>query len=748
MMEPVNVRNDVSILLNFTETVFEKADPLMGLVNAGSPLLFYDRLSVGKFSGRPEEREEYIDNLISDMRNLLETRSLSQKDLNGRIRLIVAIDLAKGICPPSEKASLCFPAQNAKYFKDRIAKAFSVETFDEENRLLNRFCYCFIFLDSSTDTQKIPRLYRESAFLGHCNMSDVDWITNSILTAFAKSIEKLRAEFLSEVKHDENHNNRDLVPQFLQKFKTLLDNTKSNPTTPSIPSLLHKVGLYEKFLERLESRLNDIRTIAELKKIDFVKEIQSIITLLLGIGSELFLDSTFFLLRVNTSTKREKIKSEIFFKSLVQLASSISDSDYHTKFLPPPAQHSPWYYTLDVANNPKPESFVYKNALNQLSCYAEECLNKLMDLDWSKKDKKISYTHYERKVNNSKESDTYTPLNEKIEEERNKKRKAFVDSKKIPFFFGQYPGDWDWYNDVLAKAYDLYRFEKENGKPLYDSHKRITNGEMTETKKECSYNDLHEEWENLKKETVDTIPMENFKQYQENRHKEMDQFAKAIEELKTELVKLGFLSRLLWISVISSLVFTLCFAFHFFYNDFENHPIWIAAGLAGISLLFVFGSLIAQAVVKSKIRSAYNKIDHSYNNLQKLLDDFLKQVHDRKNKQDMADITKRNLDEMNSKLSEFEFHQKKVELWSKHFSDIDEKIKDFNILFDTENDNEILTDTNTLNFSENDFHLSLFPFIPLKIRNKFNSMKTSFTDSSINQVTCFVNQFNFKRFPR
>ena len=747
-MEQVNVRNDVSILFNFTGTVFEKADPLMGLVNAGSPLLFYDRLSVGRFSRRPEDREEYIDNLISDMRNLLESRSLSQKDRNGRIRLIVAIDLAKGICPPDEKVSLCFPAQNAKYFKDRVAQAFSVETFDEENRLLNRFCYCFIFLDSSTDTQKIPRLYRESAFLGYSNMSDVDWITDNMLTSFANSIEKLRADFLSDVKYDENSNNCDLAPLFLQKLKTLLDDTQSDQTTPSIPSLLHKVGLYENFLERLESKLNDIRTIAELKKIDFVKEIRSIITLLLGIGSELFLDSIFFLLRVNTSTDREKIKSEFFFKSLVQLASSISDNDYRDKFLPPPAQYSPWYYTLDIANDPNPAAFVDKNALNQLSCYAKDCLNKLMDLDWSKKDKKISYIHYERNVNDSKESDTYTPLNEEIEEERSKKRKAFVDSKKIPFFFGQYPGDWDWYNDVLAKAYDLYRFEKENEKPLYDSHKRITNGEMTGTEKECSYNDLIKERENLKTETVDAIPMENFKQYQENRHKEMDQFAKAIEELKTELVKLGFLSRLLWISVISSLVFTLCFAFHFFYNDFEDHPIWIAAGLAGISLLFVFGSLIAQAVVKSKIRSAYDKIDYSYNNLQKLLDDFLRQVHERKNKQDIADIKKRNLDEMDLKLSEFDYHQKKVELWSNFFTDIDEKVRKFNFLFDTKNDDEILTNTNTISFSERDFHLSLFPFIPLKIRNKFNSMRTNFTDSSIDQVTCFVNQFNFMRFPR
>ena len=72
---------DVAILLNLTgKLTFEVTDPLMSVINAGKPLLFYDRLSVIPFPSDPAICQQHVERLASSMRNLLEARSLSVAD--------------------------------------------------------------------------------------------------------------------------------------------------------------------------------------------------------------------------------------------------------------------------------------------------------------------------------------------------------------------------------------------------------------------------------------------------------------------------------------------------------------------------------------------------------------------------------------------------------------------------------------------------------------------------------------------
>ena len=106
--------NAVSILLNLTDRLsFEETDPFLSLVSGKGPLLYYDQLSVKRFPSEKDQYDNYLDNLLSDMRNLLESRGLSREDRGERIRLIVIVDLAGGLFEPREKGRKCFCGDQA-----------------------------------------------------------------------------------------------------------------------------------------------------------------------------------------------------------------------------------------------------------------------------------------------------------------------------------------------------------------------------------------------------------------------------------------------------------------------------------------------------------------------------------------------------------------------------------------------------------------------------------------------------------
>lgn len=742
MMGNGEMRDDVSIFFNFTTTVFEKADPLMGLVNVGKPLLFYDRLSVGSFLKSQEEREDYIEGLLFDMRNLLESRSLSQKDRNGRIRLIVAIDLSNGICPPSQNQmkKKCFPAQNARYFKQKVKQVFAEGTFDEKNHLVDRFRYCFIFVDGSSDEQSLSRLYRESAYTGYSNLLESDWITADMFGSFDKKAKQLVTDKFGGFLPNLSIGDKSVSPQFselVQEIDNMVDDSNW-----SFSKYMTEVGLLEEFRDLFMERLARLKTVEEIRSFKFKDEILSVVTSLLGFGSESFMDSTFFLLRVNNSTDVEKCKGEVYLKSLIQMIASMDDESYRGRLLAQ-ALNTPWYFFLDIANAPKSEDCYNKEAFAMLCCYADKCQKSMDDLRWPK-GTTLSYQYFESNTQDTRITDSHNRLNDKLEKVRTKKQEMFLNTRKIPFFFGQKPGDWSWYDDVIANVEDIYKFERENERPLYDVPKRITDSEMKVTTKQSTYAELEVEMNRIKGEGDGKIPMEDYKGYQEKRHEMMMEFAKAIDDLKVEMVKLGFLSRLLWISILSSLAFTLGFAFHFFYNGFEDKPMWIAVGFVAVVLLFLLGAIIARSSVKSKINSAYSKIDLICEELRKRLDGFLREVGNRVKLQNEADIRKRNLDEMEKKMNEFYSHNKQVEIWEDFYKGIAEKIqrltRDVNCAPQADED--------AMTFLDGNFSLSMPPSLPYKVRSRFDSMQTGIGEATVNNVTCFIKKFKFSRWPR
>ena len=301
---------------------------------------------------------------------------------------------------------------------------------------------------------------------------------------------------------------------------------------------------------------------------------------------------------------------------------------------------------------------------------------------------------------------------------------------------------------------DIYQFETNNDRPLYDTPKRITNSEMASTNKECSYSELEVIKKRLEEAPQPTTPTKLYKQYQDVRKNSMDEFKKSIDKLKKEMVKLGFLSRLLWITIISSLAFTLCFTYYYFYNGFDERPIGIAACFLIVAFVFVLTSFIALRAVKLKITAIFSTIDNIINNLQTCLQKFLNDVYERIKLQNEADIRKRNLDEIQSKLDEFYSHNKKVELWEGHYNGINEKISTIlKCLSDDKarNDHDLSTiNMNDINLEKEHFKLSKFPYLPIQILSKFDDMNTQLLRDglSIENVTCFIKCFNFSRLPK
>ena len=95
--------NDSAILLNLSaQYTVEDTDPLMSVIGGDAPLLFFDRLSVAKFPSDASLYDQHIVHLLSVMQNLLEARTLSEKDKGERIRLIVTLDLIGGAFWPNE----------------------------------------------------------------------------------------------------------------------------------------------------------------------------------------------------------------------------------------------------------------------------------------------------------------------------------------------------------------------------------------------------------------------------------------------------------------------------------------------------------------------------------------------------------------------------------------------------------------------------------------------------------------------
>ena len=714
--------SDVSVLLNLTSRIaFEETDPLMSLVNAKEPLLFYDRLSVERFPSDKELYLEHSERLVSNLRNLLEARSLSVDDDDGRIRLIIILDLVEGIFQP-DGSRLFFPAQKVRAVRSLIARIF-----EERNPLLERMEYCFLFINSSFDDKQLSSFYQQLAYDGCTGGDDQTWFSSNVIRlndCRDELFRQLDAPDVDMMLDDKS------VKSVYQHF-----NDAVAEVMEKVGSRLAEAGVRDDFESLLREAVAQVKTVGAFEVFDYDGLVRACVSKLIGLkASDFFTDCVFFILRYDESPAAIKQRDEVFVKSLVQLLSTISSGDY-TRYFKSGILRSARLFVLGeyVGSN------IDIDALSAFGQQAKACLPRLSDAKWTE-DMDVEYRIFSSNISEPAKSDTHRDMNEKYTKKRSRLVDDFIDARQIPFFFDKEKGGWSWYSEVMECVTSLYEFEKENDRPLYDTPKRLTSKEMRADTKKTTYRELENDRAKLAQQDIQVMHVEDLNAYLTKRRGLMDSFAKAINELKEEMPKLGYLACVFWMGVLSVLGFTICYSLHFWRGNVGPlYAIAIAFGAAG--LLFLLASLIGQTTVKRKIRSVYIRIDNLCLQLQENLEKYLADVNRRSKLQKEADVRRRNLDEMEEKLEEFKSHNKRVDLWKTHFSSIADKL-DF-ILAALGKEEEAPSEKMKLNVS--DFSLEGFPTMPLVIRSKYKTMNTQIMQVpvDINSVTCMVKHFRF-----
>lgn len=720
---------DVAILLNLTgKLTFEVTDPLMSIVNAGKPLLFYDRLSVVPFPSDPAISQQHVERLASSMRNLLEARSLSVSDENETIRLIVTLDLSGGVFQ-QEGHQYFFPAQKIRSFRNTIK-----DVFENDNPLLERFEFVFIFLTSHNDNRFDDVFYFNLAYNGCEGSTGTNWLCKDDL-----NLNTLRDDIIEKLNAPEDNwlLTRNNVKSSYDKFVREL-----NDTIKTVAGHMEKAGLKDEFMALVDERIKGINSIGDFNGFDYDGIILSCINQLVGLSSDEFQkDCTFFILPKDNSTTQLRHKDEIFISSLVQFLATLSHEDY-INYLKSGSLIPARLFYID---NPNSDD-ININAFRCLERQVQTSRDILETARWQLDKKTVDCIRFVPKAKDPKTTDTHRELNDKLTEQRQSMYDEFVKTRRVPFFFGQRIGDWSWYKRVIKCAESIYHFESVNDRPLYDLPKRITDNEMNQIKIECTYADLENDIITLTKETPVIKKETDFNDYLRERNSLMEEFLEAIDKLKKEMVKLGYFTCLLWIGIIATLAFFLVFSYHFFWYDNNDDPWLIAAAFGAISLIFVFSAIVGQICIKSKIKTVHQEMDSYYYKIQENLQAYLNDINERVKLQDEADVRRKNLDEMKSKLDAFYCHNKQVDIWAEHYKSVATKLS-ANIQSLKVKSNDY--DEKIVDLDENDFELECtIPSLPESISSLFDNMPIVFSNRQyqINNATSFVLNFRFAEY--
>ena len=722
---------DVAILLNLTSRLtLEVTDPLMSIINASKPLLYYNRLSVIPFPTDTAICQQHVERLASSMRNLLEARSISFADDNETIRLIVTFDLARGAFQPEDKTKLFFPAQKAREFRNTIKKIF-----ENNNPLLKRFEYVFLFLTSHHPDSQEDKFYQNLAYDGCFGSNGINWFCKDDI-----NLNKLRDEIIEELDTPDEKwllTHHDIKPTY-DKFAKQLSKSIS-----IVADNMEKAGLKDEFMVLVEEKTKDIKTVGDFNTFDYDGTIMSCVTQLIGLGADEFQkDCTFFILPKDNDTTQLRHKNEIYISSLVQLLSTLSHDDFK-RILKTDERRSP--ARLFYIDSPSSED-IEKESFRHLERLIRESQRKIETARWQLDKKTVDYKRFAPKAQDPKTTDTHREINDKLTEERQSMYDDFVKIRKVSFFFGKHIGDWSWYKQVVKSAEGIFHYESVNDRPLYDLPKRITDNEMSQTTKECTYADLENDIITMTKETPIIKREKDYNDYLKERHELMEEFKGTIEKLKKEMVKLGYFTCLLWLGILATLGFFLVYSYHFFWYDNEDDPWLILAGLGATSLIFILSAIVGQACIKSKIKKVHKEMDSYYFKMQDNLQVYLNDISERVKLQNEADVRRKNLDEMKSKLDAFYSHNKQIDIWAEHFYSMSQKlsanIQSLKIVQDDSNNIDI-------DFDENDFEVDCtIPSLPDAIRNAFSNMSVVFSTKQIqiNNITSFVRCFRFAEY--
>ena len=738
-----------SVLLNFANGAdFTPTDPLIGVIRAGVHLLSYGTLSAESFpdSSLGDERIAYIRKKMSQLRNILEDRSLSSQDYGERIRVIIILDFKPwGFLKPDNLGTdITFDAAFPT-LKVNFVKTLLTEVFGAKNPLLQRFDYVFIFVDDNSDSERSKR-YRKVAYHGYCHSGGVsDWFSSTDI-----SLNKKRNDILKKHFPDANYPDASLPlthPSVKPFYSQFLD--EETHVLNLIKKHLATIGKDDEFDTAVEQF--SANTVGDFIKTNYETFLQTQIRNIAGLGSDRHHDCTFFILNLRRNIATQRSKDNIALKSLIQLICTIDDDQFDRLFRPLSDIN---YQKLFILADPDSDDIridaliEYYQDITALGTQMggptwRDSVRQMSGLNWAS-NKEVKYYEYsprQRDLTSGHEN-----INEVLDNKSKEKIRKFLDVRRVPFFFGDKPDDWAWYRSVLQALNDCLSFEDDYEGPVIDNLSRISDVELPKTTVTTDYSALESAIEKYSSEEIKSTV--DYEAYLYNRKVQLDLLATKSEGLKKVLVKLGFFSRLLWIALISIVIFSLCFAYHFFNSNTTDSP-WLAvAGFAAASLVLVFGAVIAHAGVKKIINSYYKEIDTIFSTIRKLAKDHLLSINKLAAEMDEADAKRKTLSEMKTKFDEWNQHNKKVELWvtfaRKMTLLLETYLRDLNIR--DENKNKTIT-----TWKINEDILENEPRVVVQIRSKDNyqNMQPVFMvtnnnkETTIANVTCFLSRFQF-----
>lgn len=719
-----------SVLLNFSSGItFSPTDPLMCLIRTGAQLLSYEHISAGRFpDGGNEERTGFIRRKIAEVRNLLEDRCLSSEDQGEEIRLLVLLDFKPWAFLKPEPATAAqdidtaWPSLKVGYVKSLVGSVFGAK-----NPLLRRMGFIPVFLDDRSEEQRSFR-FRSAAFKGYyTDTGRQDWIA-----AGDFRLNEARDQALSAMDHPDTAvkiGDQAAYTAFLEKQRILIDRTAS---------YLAIIGLDNAFRDKVSS-LFKISDVGQFQSTDYDDTLKQLVTDLCGLGSPRFSDCTCFVTDLIPVPVSQKSKSDLFLKSLLQLLVTIDGEQFRACFQSNGPHDPNKFFVVSEME----DDAILKKQLQTYSKNLAQLESQVSGMVWDESNA-VEYTEFHAPETNAEGSHSGT--NEAIDEQGSQKERAFRQVRRIPFFFGDGPGDWRWYREVMAALQECLSFEDGNERPFVDSLTRIEDRQLLKESKKTNFGELKDR---IAKTTAGEIVSNvDYDKYIHDRKERLRQLEDKAQVLSKVLVKLGIRSRALWIAILSCIVFTLCYAFHFITGYAPDHPLWISAGFLAFCLLCLAGAVIAHIDIKGKIHAAYREIDALLDELHKLAVRHLHSINSLARDMNKADAQRKTLYEMKSKYNSWQQHNNRQANWLSYVQDLgkwlDTLFSDLGISPYQKEPDQLAP----LNLTED--ILESKPSVVTQIRSRYNDMKPVIQivnlhrETPVRNVTCFVSRISFK----
>lgn len=709
-----------SVILNLTRDVdLKESDPLLGVLPVDK-LLFYDELSVEKF---PSDRQEpFLEKLLQGVRNKLENRTLSKDDDGENFRILVLLGFDDWLFLPHSGLK-ALPAFKVGFVVDHLKKMCS-------NALFKRLDFYFVLIDSPK--YELSGFYCQIALDGYFSRDTADRSAKRWIAGYDLKLEDV---LLPDCDENDPVDSNAVYKSFKRKFNSLVDD---------LCTVIHDESedLENDFREEVRNQIAGITTVGQFCNFG-VKGYKSAIleSLSFIFGLKRFSSCRCFSIPLSNVNVNEKLKCEIKLKSLLQFLCTISSKDEHDIF------ESGKMYCLDDGSIAR-EPF---DVMNRAQAIMKE---QIMLSHWNKEEKMVTYTEFSptevQSAVGSNVNDSFAEIRQELTRLQDPVEQELAGSmSKIPFFFGKDYSDTSWYNNVIKNIDVTFIYELEKNSAINDNlTERVSETSLKSVEHEVSYSQL----ENIYRKMIDNpVKVESnvdYDHYVVERQKLMDLFDDKVSVLKRQMVKLGFMNKLLPISIVSTMVVMLYFIFHFFYFDFEKSLIPIASCFVAVSLLFVLSSVIAQRVIRNRIIEAYYALMSVRKKLSDNLADYLSKVAQLSKELLGTYIYKRNLEEVEEKQKEFDEHNKRFEIWRGYLEGMGSLVRDaLNRLQGTSSSEKDLN----IDLSEN--VLESKPFVPWSVSKHFENMniELKYTNVKFNRklegITSFCNMLIFRRYP-